>query len=209
MANGLLLREYPAGEPVDSSAHHIHPVMAVVFVILALTLFLLSWALWEALSHLWRIRLRKRLFPAIEEHSRPASPSTSTTASSPAPETPRDLEKGVTISEEPSVQPESIKAQLGLIGDIKLTIRTPDAHLRKTNLLDVHAGPKIFSAGPVSDKDFNIPPRRRMSDEGDIIPTPPPSGLFITNPSPTETEGASEHFEDVALNNQPLAHRSP
>ena len=30
MANGLLLREFPTGEPVDSSAHHIHPAMVVV-----------------------------------------------------------------------------------------------------------------------------------------------------------------------------------
>lgn len=30
MANGLLLREDTTGEPVDSSAHYIHPAMAVV-----------------------------------------------------------------------------------------------------------------------------------------------------------------------------------
>jgi len=175
--------------------------MLWVVVILALTLCLLFWALWEALSHLWRMRLRQSFAPVIEEHPRPTSP-TSTAASSPAPETPRDLEKGLTSSEEPSIQPKFINAPPRIIinGDFKLTGKTPGAHLTKTSPLGVHTGPKIFSASLVSDEDFVIPPRGRISDDGDITPTPPPSSLFITNPSPTETEAVPEHFEDVALN---------
>ena len=226
VANSLLLREYATREPVDDSAYHIHPTMAVVcefnpsgvvpltyvivVVILALTLCLLFWALWEALSHLWRIRLRQPSFPAIEEHAGPASPSTSTTASSPAPETPQDLEKGVTSSEKPPNQMESINA-LPRNRDVELTSKTPVAHLTKTSLLDVHTGPKIFSAGPISDEDFVTPSRRRMSDDGDIIPTPPPSNLFITNPSlPTDTDDVPDHYQAVALDttsNQPSTHQ--
>ena len=97
----------------------------------------------------------------------------------------------MTSSENPSVQPELINAPPRISGDVKLTSKTPDAHPRKITLLDVHAGPKIFSVGLVSDEDFVIPPRRRMPDVGDIIPTPPPCGLFITNPSPTEIESVS------------------
>ena len=174
--------------------------MGTLVVVLALTLCLLFWALWEALSHLWRIRLRQRFFPAIEEHARAASPSNSTAASSPAPESPWDLEKGVMSSEKPSIQPGPINAPLDIVGDAEVTSKTRGAHLTKTGLLDVLTGPKIFSAGPVSDDDFVIPPGRRMSDDGDIIPTPPPGGLFITNPSPTEPEDVPEHFEDVNLN---------
>ncbi len=184
----------------------------MVVVILALTLCLLLWALWEALSHLWRIRLRQRFFPAIEENIRPASLSTSTTASSPAPETPRDIEKGITSSEKPPNQLESTNALPRIIQDVELTCETPGAHLTKTSLLGLHIGPKIFLAGPVSDEDFVIPPRSRTSDDGDIIPTLPPNGLFITNPSPpTDIDDVPDHFEDVALNissNQPSANQS-
>jgi len=207
-ANRLLLRE--TRETVDGPAYHIHPAMVVVFVLLALTLCLLSWALCGALSHLWRIRLRQCFSPAIEEHARPASPLTSIAASSPAPETPRngDLEKGVLSSEKSLVQPKSINAppMIIIIGDV-----THGAHLTTTSLLGAHTGPKIFSAGLVSDEDFVIPPRRRMSDDGDIIPTPPPSGLFITNPSPADAEDVPEHLEDVPLdtsNSRPSAHQS-
>jgi hypothetical protein len=184
----------------------------MVVVILALALCLLFWALWEALSHLWRMRLRQRFFPAIEEHARPASPSTSTAASSPAPETPRDLEKGFTNPEKPPNQVGSINTLPGITRDVELTSKTPGAHLTQTSPFDVHTGPKIFLAGPVSDEDFVIPPRRRMSDDGDIIPTPPPSSLFITNPSPaTDLDGVPQHSGDVALNtssNQSSAHQS-
>lgn len=214
VANSLLLREYPTREPVDGATYHIDSTMTVVckfnpsrvapltyvmvVVILALTLCLLLWALWEALSHLWRIRLRQRFFPAVEKHVGPASPSTSTTTSSPGSETSRDIEKGVTSSEN---QLESINALPRVIQDVGLTSKTPGAHLTKTILLGVHTGPKIFTAGPVSDEDFVIPPRSRTSDDRDIIPTPPPIGLFITNPShPTDTDGVPEHVEYVAVN---------
>ena len=98
--------------------------------------------------------LRQRFFPAIEEHARPASPSC-TTAGSPAPETPSDLEKGVTSPETP-VQPESIDAPR-IKGDIESTSRPAGAYLKETSLLTVPTGPKIFSVGPVSVKDFIIP----------------------------------------------------
>ena len=223
VASSLLLREYPTAEPVDGSAYPIHPTMAVVcefnpsrvapltnimvVVILALTLCLLLWALWEALSHLWRIRFRQRFFPAIEENTRPASLSTSTTASSPAPGTPRDIEKGITTSGKPPNQLELTNTPR-IMQDVELTSKTPGAHLTKTSLLGVHIGPKIFLAGPVSDEDFVIPPRSRTSDDGDIIPTLPPNGLFITNPSPpTDADDVPEHFEDVALNTSGTSHR--
>ena len=229
VASILLLREYPTREPVDDSAYHMHPTMAVVcefnlsgvalimtydmiVVILALTLCLLLWALWEALSHLWRIRLRQRFFPAIEENIRPASLSTSTTASSPAPETPKDIEKGITGLEKLPNKLESTNALPRIIiQEVELTSRTPRAHLTQTSILGVHTGPKIFLAGPVSDEDFVIPPRSRTSDDGDIIPTPPPNGLFITNPSPTDADDVPKHFEGVALHtsgNQPSANQS-
>ena len=183
--------------------------MLWLVVILALALCLLFWALYEALSHLWRMCLRQRFFPAIEEYARPASPSSSTTASSPAPETPQDLEKGVTSLETPPVQPESIDAPPRIKGDVESTGRPPSTYLKETSLLAVPTGPKIFSVGPVAVEDFVIPPRRRTSDDGDVIPTPPPSGLFIANPSPTETGDVAEHFEDVGLNSisGPSAHQ--
>jgi hypothetical protein len=174
-------------------------IYVIVVVILALALCLLLWALWEALSHLWRIRLRQRFFPAIE--------TTSTAASSPAPETPQDIEKGLTSSGTPPNQLESINVLPRIIQDVELTSNTPGAHLTKPSLLGVHTGPKIFLAGPVSDEDFVIPPRGRTSDDGDVIPTPPPNGLFITNPSPfTDTDYAPEHVGDVS-SNRPSAHR--
>jgi len=119
--------------------------MLWVVVLLALTLCLLFWALWEALLHLWRMRLRQSFAPAIEEHPWPTSP-TSTAASSPAPETPRDLEKGLASSEEPPIQPKFINTPLRIIinGDFKLTGKTPGTHLMKTSLLSVHTVPKIF-----------------------------------------------------------------
>jgi hypothetical protein len=141
-----------------------------VVVILALSLCLLFWALCKVLSHIWRIHLRQRFFPATEGHTRPVSPSTSTETSSPAPE-------------KPPGQPKSTHALPVNIGDPDVTSDIPDVPLTKKSLLDVCPGPKIFLAGSVSDNGFDIPLQRRMSDDGDITPTHPPSGLFVTNPS--------------------------
>ena len=114
-------------------------------------------------------------------------------------------------SETPPNQLGSINALPRIIQDVELTSKTPGAHLTKTSLLSVHTGPKIFLTGPVPDEDFDIPPRSRTSGDGGIIPTPPPSALFITNPSPPiDTDGIPEHVEGVALytsSNRPSAYQ--